>query len=305
MDSISVVLAADDTFAMPLAVAALSVILSFGARSNLVLYVLDMGIRVRNRKRVERTLRRPGVELRWVDSFASKAAALSNTWPNVTRATYARLFIPDVLPSSTKRALYIDCDVIARRSIADFFEADMCGALAMGVPDVRTPFVSSPGALPWWFRNGRAIDDLNFNTGVLLMDLDGWRKEKVGRQALDYLTGGRDAGRPQEALNAVIGPRIRALDPRWNVQSELADRGYESALPYTDEQLATLHQDPWLVHFSNARKPWHHGCTNPWCQEWYGYARQTAFHRWKPSRRKDFVSRARRLVRRGVDELSA
>jgi lipopolysaccharide biosynthesis glycosyltransferase len=69
-------------------------------------------------------------------------AHLPNTWAQITRATYARLYISEVLPSST-RALYLDCDLIARRSVGELFDLDMNGKAALAVPDMQSPFVSS------------------------------------------------------------------------------------------------------------------------------------------------------------------
>jgi lipopolysaccharide biosynthesis glycosyltransferase len=296
--SATVVLAADDNFGMPLAVAAFSIAATMKPGERLTFWVLDMGIGPKKREGIQRTLDLPNVDLQWIDSLEDKVQDLPNTWPNITRATYARLYIPEVLPATVSRALYVDGDVMARRSIHELFSIDMHGHAALGVPDVQSPFVSSPNGVPWWFRSGRSSDETNFNMGVLLMDLDIWRREEFGQQALAYLTDGRhEFGQDQEAINALFGPRIGHLDPRWNQQSEMSERIFTATLPYRREEIDSFLHNAWIVHFSNARKPWIWGCANPYMSEWFECLDRTAFAGSRPSFAKYVVKRARRLPR--------
>jgi len=299
LDAVTVVLAADDGYALPLAVAAFSVIAMLAAGRKLQLCILDMGMSRAKRHAVQQTVDQPRVELRWIDSLSDRVRQLPNTWPAITRAGYGRLFIPDVLPESTHRALYLDCDVIARRCVGELFDTDMGGRPAMAVPDSQSPFVCSPSGLPWWYRSGRSAHEPNFNSGVMLMDLDVWRREGLGNAMLTYLTDGRHVvGQDQESINAVIGDRIGLLDPRWNQQSEMFQQQYEVALPYDAGTLAGLRDDPWIVHFSNRPKPWTRGGDHPFAAEWYGHLDRTAFAGWRPSLARDTALRLRRTPRR-------
>ena len=178
----------------------------------------------------------------WVDSLVERVANFPNTWPIITRATYARIYIPEVLPD-VERALYLDCDVLARRNVGELFHAEMNGYWALASPDVQAPFV--PFGVPNWHAAGRSAGDLNFNAGVLLMDLDAWRREGLTESLLRYLTDGRHLrAQDQEAINAVLGCRIGEMDPRWNQQAEIFWEGiqyhYEAFLPYTCECLAEI-----------------------------------------------------------------
>jgi lipopolysaccharide biosynthesis glycosyltransferase len=304
MEPLNVVIASDDNFAMPLTVSMSSIIETVTESVPLRFHVLDMGIKPANKTAILTAADRAGVSLHWVDSLADKVVDLPNTWPNITRAGYARLFIPEVLPDDVHRVLYVDCDVMARSSITDLMSVDMGGNAAMGVADTQSPFVSSPNAVPWWFRNGRRADEPNINSGVLLIDVDLWRTEKLGRQILEYLMDGRhEFGQDQEAINAVIGTRIGLLDPRWNQQSELFTRQYESELPYDTETLEVLRSDPWLIHFSNARKPWMYGCHHPFAHEWLAHLDRTPFSGTRPSFVKYVAKRGRRVPRWALSQL--
>ena len=201
---ITVVLAGDNKYALPLTVAARSVAATLEPCQHLDLCVLDMGIDAENRAKMEASFKLPGVDVIWVDSLVDRVANFPNTWPIITRATYARIYIPEVLPD-VERALYIDCDVLARRNVGELFHAEMNGYWALASPDVQAPFV--PFGVPNWYAVGRSAGDLNFNAGVLLMDLDAWRREGLTESLLRYLTDGRHLrAQDQEAINC--GARV-------------------------------------------------------------------------------------------------
>jgi len=188
---------------------------------------------------------------------------------------------------------------MARRCVGDLFFSDMTGFAAMAVPDVQSPFVSSPYGVPYWFESARAAGEFNFNAGVMLMDLVAWRKERVTDEALRYLTDGRHQfAQDQEALNVVLAGRIGQLDPRWNQQAELFWKQYEVMQPNARAAVDNLKKDPWIVHFSNREKPWHYGYQHPFLHEWFMHLEQTAFAGWRPTQsRKDKVLAIERKAR--------
>ena len=260
------------------------------------LCVLDVGISDENRKKMEATFRKPNVNLIWCGFDSEEVAHLPNTWVKITRATYARLFLPGKLPQ-TERILYLDCDTMACRDLCELFDMNMGGNVAMGVPDVQSPYV--PFGVPRWFERGRAAGDINFNAGVMLIDLVRWRAEDATKLLLEYLTDGSHLrGQDQEAINAIFGERIGLLDPRWNQQAEIFwedhDSCYEQFLPYSQETIKQMREDPWIVHFANLPKPWHHGYEHPFVHKWFDYLDQTEFGSWRP-RAPSFLKQQLRL----------
>ena len=102
---------------------------------------------------------------------------------------------------------------------------------------------------------------------------------------MEYMRDGRHQyNLDQEAINAVMGTRIGAIDPTWNQQGELYDRPCELALPYSSEMIAKLKTDPSIIHFSSVDKPWHYGSSHPFAQEWMDVVDDTAFAGWRPKR---------------------
>jgi len=302
MSKVTVALGADDGYARPLTVAARSVIDNLKPGIELDLCVLDAGIGDENRRLMEDSFRAPGVNLVWIDSLGEEVADLPNTWTVITLAGYARLFLPEKLPD-TERVLYLDCDTLTRRDVSELFELDMQGSMAMGVLDVQAPYV--PSGVPRWFEHGRSAGDVNFNSGVLLMDLTQWRAENATTALLDYLSGDRYLrAQDQEAINAVFGARIDSLDPRWNQQAEIfweeLHYEYEQFLPFSRETLQQVRDDPWIVHFSNQPKPWHYGCTHPRLPEWLDTLDRTAYSGWRPPVPSYLQRQITTLTRRGL-----
>ncbi len=300
MSKVSIALAADNKQAMGLAVSARSA--AENCESPLDIYILDAGISESNRQKIGDSLTDTAATVIWFDKLAEKVSNLPNPSFQISRAGYSRLFLPDLLPD-LDRILYLDCDTMARRDIGDLFNIDMEGALAMGVPDVQSPTV--PFGVPRWFESGRSAGDLNYNSGVLPMDLKRWREEGATNRMLAFLTDGRHVRtQDQEAINTIIGPQINNMDPRWNQQAEIFWKGghYDLFLPYSAETMETLKSDPWIVHFCNASKPWHFGYQHPYVSEWFGYLDRTAYAGWRPpskTLKRRLAAGARSVLRLG------
>jgi lipopolysaccharide biosynthesis glycosyltransferase len=146
--------------------------------------------------------------------------------------------------------------------------------------------------VPRWFESGRAASDLNFNAGVMLLDLEMWRNDRLTDELVKYLTDGRHYfAQDQEALNVVLAQRIGSLDPRWNQQSELFRLECEVALPFSRAEIERLRTDPWIIHYSNRIKPWHYGHSDhPFASEWYASLDRTAYAGWRPRRSRQYVA---------------
>ena len=296
---IATVLAADDRFSRPLAATVRSVVSRLTPGRGLDLYLCDMGITAPNRDKISAAAAHPDVRLHWVTTLGSEVEQLPEASAGISRATYARLFIPRVLPPGLSRALYLDCDLIVRRCVGEFFDMPLGDLAALGVADAGSPYVSSLYGVPYWSRNGRRADDINFNAGVLLLNLRAWRDDDIPSAAVKYLTDGRHRFlADQEAINAVLPGRIGQLDPRWNVQTEHFQPPHQATLPLDEAQLSELIKDPWIVHFTTAVKAWSYECTHPFRGEWFAGLDQTPYRGWRPSRTAYLADQARRLGQR-------
>jgi lipopolysaccharide biosynthesis glycosyltransferase len=297
-ERIVTVLAADDRFSRPLAVTIQSIIEHLTPGREMDMYLCDMGISPEHRKMIDKVAAHPRVNAQWVTTLKEKVEHLPESWPGITRATYARLFIPEILPPEVAKALYLDCDLVIRRCIGDLFDTPMDNFAAMAVADACSPYVSSPLGLPFWARAGRRADDVNFNAGVLLMDLAAWRAENLAEAAFGYLTSGQHQFMgDQEAINAVLPGRIGVVDPRWNQQTEHFILRYAATLPYNDELVRQLTKDPWIIHYTTNMKAWTFGCKHAFREDWFAALDKTPFRGWRPTRSAHLTARGGRLLK--------
>ena len=96
----------------------------------------------------------------------------SGIWP---LTCLQRLFLCDYLPKELNKILYLDCDIIARNSLKELYEIEFdkeeyCAAVPDCVSDIC--------------RNNIGIDNRSnyYNSGVVLINLELWRKENVAEK---------------------------------------------------------------------------------------------------------------------------
>ena len=303
---VTVVLNADDRFSRPLAATIRSIISQLSPGRPLNMYVCDMGITPANRVKIESVAQQDQVNFQWISSLAEKTSHLPADMTHISTAAYGRLFIPRVLPADTEKVLYLDCDLIARRCIGELFDTPIGDFAAMGVADAGSPFVSSIYGVPFWPRYGRKADDVNFNSGVLLLNLPVLREIDFTGAAISYLTDGRHRFlQDQEAINGVLAGRIGHVDPRWNQQTEVFEERFAATLPYSEEEMRGLFKDPWIVHFTTPAKAWNYESTHPFREEWFKNLDETPYRGWRPKRSQYLAGQAGKVMRRGGQVLAS
>lgn len=253
-ERLTVVAATDAGFAFPTATMAASLVRSAAPGRALSLYVLagTMPPPVsahlhRSLGRAEARAARRGVDLQ-THVLTPRLDAVQDLRVRVrfSAATYLRLLIPDLLPPDVHRALYLDGDVLVLDDLGPLFDLPLDGALAAAVPNIGAPTIRA--GMPRHAERGLDPDGPYMNSGVLLMDLDRWRVERIGAAVLSdlrahqHLYGWMD----QCGLNAVLAGRWADLPPAWNVQ---AGSGITRAAPPPLSAVSALH-------FTGNRKPW-------------------------------------------------
>ena len=291
MDTLRIVLSADRGFRSQLAVALKSIVEN-GGEDRFDLFVLHDGMDGPLRTQLESVLD-GAASVEWLDarSQATAGALLPDYLP---QASLFRLRIGDLLPDHVERVLYLDADVFVRRPLRELWTADIGDCLAGAVRDPIVPWAGAPMGLPW--RDVEvAADTPYFNSGVLVIPLDRWRSEQLGRRALELLARRRLRHGDQCALNVVMKGRWAALDPSWNLQGGHLE---ENSLALVTERGDVLHAaqgDPAIVHFNHSAwgRPWLPGCTHPFGHEWLGLLDTIPWAGWRPDQRGNAQSRVK------------
>lgn len=149
----------------------------------------------------------------------------------------ARFVLPGLLKEPRSRLIMLDTDMIVNRSLRPLFEMNMRGVPVAAVHD----------SISWREHYGREPHPHYFNAGMMMIDVDRFNAEEIGRRSLERLAAydHRPMWLDQDAINDVLGDRWLPLDRRWNFFHAADYRGFTSQ----DYDRADI------IHFAGG-KPW-------------------------------------------------
>jgi len=267
--AVTIVIASDNNFVPHLAALMESIKASFAPDRFLDLVVLDGGIEKSNKLLLERQfglgLREGGLHFLDCKNLHADIA----THMHFSVATFYRISIGELLPNHDK-ALYIDCDTIVLADVSTLFDIPLDGKhVVAAAPDIimksfinrGTPALLDAGGQPasLYLRHYVGLGDEAqnyFQAGVMLFDLDSFRRLDVGTVAISDLSDRKYWFLDQDVLNKHLKSKVRAIDTAWNCVNSVND--ICDAL--SADWAAKAREDfacPRLVHYAGFEaKPW-------------------------------------------------
>ena len=167
-------------------------------------------------------------------------------------ATYYRLYASELLPDSVHRILYLDCDIIVDGNLDYLWQVDMTDKAAGCIPDIFDYSGEFQRRLQYPVEAGY------FNAGVLLINVDYWRKHAIGQQCLDFLANHYDLieANDQDVLNAVLWDKKMALPLSYNFQIQYLKTNFYKALTKYRKDIDDTKTSPIIIHYAAPVKPW-------------------------------------------------
>lgn len=214
-----------------------------------------------------------------IDSqVVSNFPALSNLVPPT--ATYYRLFLTRILPESLDKVLYLDGDIVVRKSLLPLWDTDLTNYAIAAVSD-------KPSERPEMFSRLQYSPDLGYvNAGVLLINLHFWRENDVMASFVEYIQGHSDIliYQDQDVLNYIFRDKKFLLPLEYNFQQDILQKYCYHR--YEDEIRSAI-KDPVIIHYSGFVKPWSAYIRepNPLNGTFYMYQNQTKWKRCRVDRR--------------------
>ena len=284
-ESIVVACVADDAYAMPLAVTLASASIHLDEDRMLEIYVVDAGIETDNKQRIVRSLDPALVSVTWVPHAGARLAGLP-VWGRMSIHTYERILAADLLPAIHKKVIWLDSDLVVRADLTKLWELKMSGWTLLAAQDMLAPIVSSPLGLKEYSALGFQGHEKYFNAGVMVIDLDRWRKDRIAEKVIGYLRQHRGNVLlwDQDGLNAVLRGQWRELDLRWNHNAAVCGRPFFDAGHLDPAAYRNALEDPWIVHFNGVLKPWLYRIHSPAHALYFEYLDKTAWAGWRPRR---------------------
>ena len=272
----NIVTSCDNAFAQHACVMLSSLLFHHQNQSQLfrIFLLVPLSLSQENRKNIIESLSPwvPEPELVFVPVDDCELSGLK-TDGHISSATYYRLCLSKLLPHNVKTVLYLDADVIINGSLLDLFNTDISKYSLAAVPDA-------------WIDKDETIrskislnEDAHYlNGGVLLLNLERWRSEKIDLRALKFCRSNPDRTTywDQCAINHIVQGRFYVLDRKWNFQVEHMRRVSKYKFDPSAEADASSAA---IIHFTSPLKPWNFMCTHPMKGLYFKYLKYTGWSR--------------------------
>ncbi len=230
----------DDNYMPFLDVAVRSLVANASSDYRYRIIVLNTGIQEENARRVKES-ERENVKIDFLD-ISDALLNIKSHFKNIYHfsvATYYRIFIASLFPEYDK-AVYLDCDLVVLGDISKLYETCLGENILGGA---REEFVYSTEEFRLYAKEAVGVDPADYvNAGVLLMNLAGYRKNRIEEQFVELITRYNfDTVDPDQAyLNFLCRGKIKMLSSAWN-----------------REPIGNLEgESPCVMHYALYKKPW-------------------------------------------------
>jgi lipopolysaccharide biosynthesis glycosyltransferase len=277
-EPVVVACAANRSYALPLAVMLRSAALNLRNGRRLHAFVVDDGIPPEDKQRVSDSVP-ANASVSWIQPVRENFDRLP-LWGRMPITTYDKLMVADFLPADVHRAIWLDCDMLVLADIGELWERPFDVASILAVQDTLVPVVSSRFGVGGFAEIGIDPNAPYFNAGMMVIDVDAWRRDDVSANGLEYLRRFRDTVFfwDQEALNAALAGRWSIIEPRWNWSATL-DR-----LSRPSQRKTAKSGEARIVHFNGSLKPWLIDDIDGLGGPYFEYLDGTAWAGWRPAR---------------------
>jgi lipopolysaccharide biosynthesis glycosyltransferase len=180
---------------------------------------------------------------------------------------YYRIFSPYAIPSTARRLLYLDVDMIVLDDISKLWNTDIGDALFGAVQDWQLTVSCSWGGIPNYRELGIPADTKYFNSGLLLINTQQWREKNITKKVIDFMHENIKYVNyaDQYGLNGALYDQWHLLDPNWNWFAQ-----FENEAPY-------------IIHFLDVKPIFKsYRSRLEFKDEFFKYLRLTAWKDYKP-----------------------
>ncbi|ANE52448.1 glycosyltransferase family 8 protein [Flavisolibacter tropicus] len=199
-----------------------------------------------------------------IDEQAASKFVLVSKW---TSAVYYRLYFPLLVSAEVKKLLYLDTDILVLQDLTKLFKTDLEQYPVAAVYDNYVKLAPQLGI----HKEGGY-----FNSGVLLMNIEQWKKQQISEKAFQFLMDHPEKINfvDQDALNAVLINNWKPLDSRYNTMySSIPENSSRKQLSLLTHKIAVLH--------FTLQRPWQLLCRNRYRHLYFFYLKKSPLKRYK------------------------
>jgi lipopolysaccharide biosynthesis glycosyltransferase len=284
-DEVPIVVSSSNEYSPFLGVLICSIVTNANNNANYDIIVLENKISDENKRKIYHIIAgKDNIKIRFIPAKPYLEQREFYTAMHVTEMTYLRLAIIDIL-SEFSKAIYLDCDIIVNKDIADLFNIDLKDNYFGAVVDtIMASFygINDQKQINYNKKElGITSPKCYFNAGVLLINLSKIREIYTGSKLLDIASQKDWKWFDQDVLNKISRGKVLFLNPKWNVmvQRHIAERDLSEF--YAPINIYKTYKkcltDPWIIHYAGHFIP----CYVPDvdCAEYFWkYAKKTEFY---------------------------
>lgn len=232
-----------------------SIIRNNRSKSDYTFWILESDITAVNKADILDYVHSVGQEVVFVtidQKYIEKWSKMDSYWPPIIMA---RLLIPDLLPQTIKKALYLDADILVAEDLKHLFDEDIKDYYVGMVEDARPEYHQLKE-----IKNGKYA-----NSGVILFNLEKMRQDNMVQALFRYfdenyikfscnVKGSCYGCKDQDLINIVLHNGIKFMDKKWNNHSafENVDLSNQKGIYH----FASIEKKPWEHQDNSAQKLW-------------------------------------------------
>ena len=253
-NSINLVVASDDNYAQHAAITLLSAYDNCSEPQYLQCHILDGGISPEKKEKIISSLAPYDSQVNFIQMDATRFKQLYTSF-QYTSAIYYRLDLPNVLSSTIEKCIYVDCDLLFLDDIVKLWKINLQGHPMGAVEDLGL-MTSKKGLAGKAKSLGLTSNDKYFNSGVVVMDLEAWRKNDYSRQAIELASKHDFQSHDQDVLNKLFLGNWQEMDLRWNIIPPITYLYPKIIFSSYCKEAIRARNNPGILHYAGRYKAW-------------------------------------------------
>ena len=188
-----------------------------------------------------------------VDQFVKDYNVTLGINTGIGYANINMVYVPDL-----DKIIYLDCDIVVLNDLQSLWNFDVSDVAVAMAPDLS-------------FEDKRSLNRLGIttgyylNSGVILMNLDYWRKHDVQNRVISYILekGDKLIYNDQDALNSILQNEHKVLHIKYNYSYCYFHRLIGVSHKEKIREIIEARDNPVIFHYFGPLKPWSLGCYIP------------------------------------------
>jgi lipopolysaccharide biosynthesis glycosyltransferase len=255
----------NENYAQHLAVAIASILKNARMEDDFLFWIVDDNISENSKEKIESLKYIKDFKIEYIKINADEFKNFPRRKDGLALNSYFLIKVPNLLKQANK-ILFLDCDIIVRKSLNELFDIDIDDYYILAAEDINN--IS--------FKKERNISDeyFYFNSGVFVLNCKKWRDDNIEHECFRYVdeNGNKFVFQDQEILNGVLYKKAKKLDISWNFQYV---NNYVGS--FDNELYKKVKENPSIIHYITSNKPWKKDSFNCLLFEYWKYLKLTQF----------------------------